>query len=409
MAKLTDFRCKAAGPGTHSDGLGLLLRVRTNAAGVTTRAWTYRYTLDGKQTWLGLGSYPSVSLAQARERAADARKLRACGNDPLAAKRAQRAAIQQRAEQMKDLTFDQAAGEYIQSHRAGWRSLRHAEQWEETLGLCNPVFGGLPVGSIDLALVLRVLEPLWTARPETGNRLRGRIERVLDWAKVREYRSGENPARWRGQLEHVLPRPSKLRAVQHHRSLPYVELPEFMAALCEKRDAVTAHALRFLILTATRTSETLMAQWSEIDLEARSWVIPRERTKTFKEHRAPLSDAAIAVLREMVARRENEFVFPGPQRKVLSHNALKGLLRRMRVEVSVHGFRSSFRDWAAERTSYPAEVCEMALAHRVGSQVENAYRRTDMFERRRRLMADWADFCAGLGVAKVVPLRALTA
>ena len=407
MAKLTDFRCKAAGPGTYSDGGGLLLRVRTSTNGVTSKAWTYRYSLNGKQTWLGLGSYPDVSLAQAREKAADARKLRVDGNDPLAAKRAQRAALgQQRAEQIKSLTYDEAAAQYIASHRAGWRSLRHAEQWEETLGLCSPVFGGLPVGSIDLVLVLKVLEPLWTTRPETGNRLRARIERVLDFARVRGLRAGENPARWRGQLEHLLPRPSKLRAVEHHRSLPYVELPAFMAELCEKRDAVTAHALRFLILTATRTSETLLARWSEIDLEARTWVIPRERTKTFKEHRIPLCSEAMEVLRAMARRRENEFVFPGPQRRMLSHNALKGLLRRMQVAVSVHGFRSSFRDWCAERTNFPSEVAEMALAHQVGTSVERAYRRSDLFEARRPLMQAWADFCAGLGVAKVVPLRA---
>ena len=246
MAKLTDLRCRTAGSGTYSDGGGLLLRVRTNAAGVTTKAWTYRYTVDGKQTWLGVGAYPAVSLAQAREKAADARRLRADGNDPLVQKRAQRASLShQRAEQMKSSTFDEAAEQYIQSHRAGWRSRRHADQWVETLrDYVSPVFGSVPVASVDLALVLNVLEPMWRTVPETASRVRSRIEAILDWAKVRGLREGENPARWRGNLEHLLPRPSRLKAVKHHASLPYVEMPAFMAALRE-RDGVVASALEF--------------------------------------------------------------------------------------------------------------------------------------------------------------------
>jgi integrase len=409
MAKLTDLRCRTAAPGTYSDGGGLLLRVRTNAAGVTTKAWTYRYTVDGKQTWLGCGSYPEVTLAQAREKAADARKLRADGSDPLMAKRAAQAALsQQRTEQLRSLTFDEAAEQYIQSHRAGWRSRRHAAQWQETLrDYVSPVLGAVPVADVSLALVLKVLEPAWRTVPETASRVRSRIEAILDWARARGLREGENPARWRGNLQHLLPRPSKLKAVKHHPSLGYDELPAFMAGLREW-DGVVARALEFTILTAARTGEVIGARWSEINSATDTWTIPASRMKSAREHRVALSPQAMDILRDMAALRDDEFVFPGKKRATLSAAAMGRLLRHgMQAQVSVHGMRSTFRVWAAERTGYPREIIEACLAHQTGSLTELAYLRTDQLERRRQLMAAWARFCQEPARSRVVvPLRA---
>jgi integrase len=409
MARLTDLRCRTAAAGTYSDGGGLLLRVRTNAAGVT-KAWTYRYTVDGKQTWLGLGGYPDVSLAQAREKAADARKLRADGNDPLVAKRAERASLsQQRAEQLRSLTFDQAAAQYIQSHRAGWRNHRHAQQWQETLRTyCSPVFGSGDVADVDLALVLKALEPMWRTVPETASRVRGRIELILNWAKARGLRSGENPAAWRGNLQHLLPRPSKLKAVRHHSSLPYADLPAFMATLREL-DGVAAAAMQFLILTAARSSEVRNAKWSEVNLATGVWAIEGSRMKSGRPHRVALSEQAMDVLRDMAARAENEFIFPGARRASLSAGALDWLLRyRLKLGFCAHGMRSSFRVWAAERTAYPREIIEACLAHQTASAVEQAYLRTDHLERRRQLMQAWGRFCDSPASSQVVvPLRAL--
>jgi integrase len=264
----------------------------------------------------------------------------------------------------------------------------------------SPVFGSFPVQSIDVALVMKALEPIWTSKPETAGRVRGRIERVLDWATVHGLREGDNPARWRGHLDKLLPSRAKVRKVKHHTALPYAEVGVFMAEL-RPREGIAARALELLILTAARTSEVLGAQWEEVDLDARIWTVPGERMKGGREHRIPLSDAALAVVQGMQAVRQNDLVFPGARdRKPLSNMALLSVLRRMgRGELTAHGFRSTFRDWAAERTNFSPEVVEMALAHVVSDKVEAAYRRGDLFEKRRRLMEAWAGFCAKLGRA----------
>ncbi len=271
---------------------------------------------------------------------------------------------------------------------------KHATQWQNTLTTyCSPVFGKLPVQLVDVALVIKVLEPLWATKPETASRLRGRVERVLDWAKVRGYRDGDNPARWRGHLDHLLPNRGKVRRVKHHAALPYPELPPFFVEL-EQRNAMASHALRFAILTAARTGEVIGAKWDEIDIAARAWTLPAERMKNGREHRVPLSAAAITLLRHVSGVRQNDFVFPGERRSTLSDMALLMLLRRMnRGDLTTHGFRSTFRDWTEEQTNTPRAVAEMALAHAIGNAVEAAYRRGDLFEKRRVLMSQWADFC----------------
>jgi integrase len=296
------------------------------------------------------------------------------------------------------MTFKESAAMYVASHRAGWRNPKHAAQWQATLATyAEPVIGGLSVQAIDTALVLKVLEPIWTTKPETAGRVRGRIESILDWAKARGYRAGENPARWRGHLDKLLPGRSKVRRVEHHAALPYAELPGFLVSLREQ-EGIAARALEFAILTAARTGEVIGARWSEMDLVGKNWTLPAARMKAGREHRVPLSDRALAILREMQPHRQAEdaFVFPGGKnRRPLSNMAFLMLLRRMgRGDVTVHGFRSSFRDWAAERTKFPAEVAEMALAHTVSDKTVAAYNRSDLYERRRRLMAAWTTFCS---------------
>jgi integrase len=343
---------------------------------------------------MGMGPYPEISLATARKRAFEFRQLLADGVDPIAERDAKRAAA--RVEDAKTITFDDCVGKYIAAHADGWRSAKHRQQWDATIAAyVSPVFGKLPVAAIDTGLVMRALEPIWSSKPETASRLRGRIERVLDWAKVRGYRIGENPARWRGHLDHLLPAKSKVRKAAHYAALSYAEIGQFMDAL-RQQDGVAARALEFLILTATRSGETRGANWGEIELDARTWTIPANRMKTGKEHRVPLSDAALGVLTAMQAIRhsDSDLVFPGRQGR-LPDAALFALLRRMnRADVTAHGFRSSFRDWAAERTNYENHVVEMALAHAIPNAVEAAYRRGDLFEKRVRLMNDWARYCS---------------
>jgi integrase len=375
-------------PGMYCDGGGLWLRVSSP----TARSWVFRYMLNHRSHEMGLGKYPEITLAEARERAAEARRLKAHGNDLLAARDAQRAALA--VEAARAVTFKDAAERYIKAHRAGWKNAKHIWQWSATLQTyAYPVIGPLHVQVVDTGLVLKVLEPIWTVKPETAGRLRGRIESVLDWARVRGYRDGENPARWRGHLDHLLPARSKVRKVEHLAALPYSELPAFMTALRE-REAVAARALEFAILTAARTGEVIGARWDEISLHEKVWIVPGARMKAGKEHRVPLSAPALAVLGKLEKVRDGEFVFPGDWRAMLSNMALLMLLRRMgRHDLTAHGFRSTFRDWAAERTGFPGEVVEMALAHAVGSKVEAAYRRGDLFDKRRKLMDAWADCC----------------
>ena len=304
------------------------------------------------------------------------------------------------------MTFDQCRDAYIAAHRATWRNVKHASQWTNTLTTyVTPVFGKLPVAAVDTALVTRVLEPLWVAKPETAGRVRGRIEVILDWATARGYRQGDNPARWRGHLDKLLPPRRKVRAVKHHAALPYDEIGEFLTAL-RTRDAIAARALEFTILTAARTGEVLGATWDEVNLKTKVWAIPAARMKSGREHRVPLSDAAIAVLEQMREVRQNEFMFPGDRRAMMSNKAMDMLLPRTGRDVTVHGFRSTFKDWASERTNFPNEVSEAALAHVVGGKVEAAYRRGDLFEKRGRLMQDWANYCGrGKEGSNVVSIR----
>lgn len=359
------------------------------------KSWLFRFMLAGKAREMGLGAVADLSLAEARETATAARRLVKAGTDPIEARQATRITV--RYEQARSMTFSQCAEAYIAAHEASWRNPKHRQQWRNTMATyCGPVFGELPVDAIDLALVLKVLEPMWHTKTETASRLRGRIENILDWATVRGYREGDNPSRWRGHLDKLLPARSKVQTVEHHAALPYDDIPAFMADLRSRR-GVSARALEFCVLTATRTSESIGASWSEIDLANKAWTIPAVRIKAGKDHRVPLVDRVVEILSDMAKVREGEHVFPGGKLdKPLSTMAFLMLLRRMeRPDLTAHGFRSTFRDWAAERTAYPREVAEMCLAHAIGDKVEAAYRRGDLFEKRRQLMEAWATHCEG--------------
>jgi integrase len=350
--------------------------------------------LAGKAREMGLGPVPDTSLSEARAKALEARKLRREGIDPIEHRKAARAAARLNA--AKAITFRECGARYIASHRKGWRTKKHAELWTNTLATyAEPVLGGLPVQGIDTGLVMKVLEPIWAKKPETAGRVRQRIESVLDWARVHGYREGENPARWRGHLDKLLPAQAKVARVEHHAALPYCEVGSFMASV-RKQEGIGARALEFAILTAGRTGEILGARWDELDLDTKTWTIPAGRMKGEREHRVPLSSPAIAIVEALRAIRSSNYVFPGGRTgKPLSNMAMLVMLRRMKWSgVTVHGFRSTFRDWAAEQTAYPNEVVEMALAHSVGNKVEAAYRRGDLFEKRRRLMDEWARYCA---------------
>ena len=339
----------------YADGGGLYLRVTHSG----TKNWVFRFMLNGRPRWMGVGPLHTIGLAEARNRAAGFRLQRHDGVDPIERRRAER--LEARLDAAKAMTFKECAAMYIASHRAGWRNPKHAAQWQATLATyAEPVIGGLSVQAVDTALVLKVLEPIWTTKPETAGRVRGRIESILDWAKVRGYRAGENPARWRGHLDKLLPARSKVRRVEHHAALPYAELPSFLVSLREQ-EGIAARALEFAILTAARTGEIIGAQWSEMDLLDKTWTLPAARMKAGREHRVPLSARALAILQEMQPHRQAEdaFVFPGGKNgRPLSNMAFLMLLRRMgRGDLTAHGFRSTFRDWAAERTNFPARGC----------------------------------------------------
>src|SRR6266851_2625704 len=380
---------KAKGPAVLHDGGGLYLRVAAprEVRGVEVpgaKSWVFRFQLDGKRRDMGLRPFPDISLAEARAKATEHRKQRHDGIDPLDAKAAQRQA--QRVSDAKGRTFRECAIEFIEKNRAGWRNAKHAAQWGSTLeAYVYPVVGDLPVAAIDAGLVVRVLDPIWAEKPETASRVRGRIEAVLDAATVRGFRQGPNPAQWKGNLAHILPARGKVRKVEHHAALPFGNMPEFLAAL-RGREGMAARALEFAILTAARTGEVLGARWGEIDLDAKVWTVPAGRMK-----------AGLAAP-----------VFPSPRRALpMSNMVMLMLLRRMkRNDLTAHGFRSTFSDWAAERTGYPREVVEMALAHAVENKVEAAYRRGDLFDKRRKLMDAWAGFCTAPTIGtRVVPIR----
>ncbi|KAA2241164.1 tyrosine-type recombinase/integrase [Salinarimonas soli] len=381
-------------PGRHADGDGLYLVVDAGGA----RRWVFLYRQNGRLKEMGLGSTNAVSLAEARAKAAECRKQRASGLDPIAARRAQKAA--------KDaqLTFGAFADALVDELAPGFRNAKHLAQWRMTLKEYAAPLRAKTVDGISTDDVLAVLAPLWTKRPETASRLRGRIERVLDAARARGLRSGENPARWRGHLDQLLPRRKKLTR-GHHAAMPFREVPAFVRGLRE-REGVASLALEFCILTAARSGEVFGARWSEIDRKAKVWTIPAERMKGGREHRVPLTDRALEILAAVETIRTSDYVFPGQRKgRPLSTMAMEMLLRRMKIEnATVHGFRSSFRDWAGESTSFPRDVAEAALAHVVGDETERAYRRSDALEKRRRLMAAWAGFVGG-GAPDVVTLN----
>lgn len=403
LKALTVSRLKK--PGMYPDGRGLYLQISSAGA----KSWVYRYTLRGRSRDMGLGSAFEVTLEAAREAAGAARALRAQGIDPIDDRNHRRAA--DALEAAKATTFKRAAEDYIAAHRAAWTNPGHAQQWGATLETyAYPVLGDLPVQEIDTALVLKVLTPIWQTRTVTATRLRGRIESILDAAKARGQRTGENPARWRGHLDVLLASPKKLRKVAHLPALPYADIHHFMTDLRQQPGAV-ARALEFTILCASRTGEVLGAKRSEFDMGTKVWTIPAERMKAGKEHKVPLSDAAVAVVEAAWGDRQGDgYVFPGffPGRRI-GDDAMRELLRRMRGPgLTVHGFRSAFRDWASEKTSHQNHVVEMAMAHGIDNEVEAAYRRGELMEKRRKLMADWAAYCdtAPDKTGKVIPLRA---
>lgn len=400
IERLTDRTCRSTGIGLHHDGQGLYLAARQGAEGVT-RSWLLRYTLAGKATWLGLGSYPTIGLAMARQKALEARRQLIDGIDPLQTKRAQRAALRRRGASTT-ATFRECSESYLRAHDAGW-SRRHAQIWAQSLReYAYPVLGGMPVDQIDTAAVLKVLQPIWQEMPTTASRLRNRVELVLDAARAAGHIPAENQnvARWRGHLDHLLAKPSRLRSVRHFPALAYRDVPAFMAQLRE-RDAIAALALQFICLTAVRAQECLGMTWGEVDLEARLWVIPAHRMKARREHRVPLSDQAIKVLK--LRQNLNSGAVSNSARPFpISLRTIDGLRRQVSLPTT-HGLRSSFRTWAAECTSYPRELIEQCLAHVTGSATELAYMRSDVLERRRELMAAWANYCTA--TATVLPLR----
>ncbi|MGE9295867.1 MAG: tyrosine-type recombinase/integrase [Puniceicoccales bacterium] len=372
-----------AGPGRHGDGRGLFLYVKPSGA----RSWVLRYQVQGRRRDLGLGAYPDVSLAMARDRAAEARRLIAEGEDPITKK-----------QQARPKTFREAALELIENKRPGWKNAKHAAQWTATLeSYVFPKIGAAQVAKIETTDVISTLTPIWAAKPETANRVRQRIEAVIDYASALGVRSGDNPARWRGHLDHLLPKPKKVRAVVHHPALPHAQVADFMTDLA-KREGVAARALAFTILTAARSGETRGMTWSEVDLEAKVWTIPAGRMKAAKEHRVPLTDAALTLLGQRANGTPDDALIFGSEAKLgkpISDMSMTAVLRRMqRDDITVHGFRSTFRDWAGETTGFPREVIEAALAHGIKDKAEAAYARSDLFDKRRKLMQAWATIAA---------------
>ena len=385
--------------GYFGDGQGLYLQVTESGA----KSWIQRFMLNGRARHMGLGSADVISLKEARERSRAARKLLLDGIDPIDARKAQRVA--EAIERNRRITFAECARRYIAAHRAGWKNDKHAAQWTSTIDTyANPVIGDVPVADVDTELIFSVLNPIWQSKHVTADRLRARLERILDWATTSKYRQGENPARWKGHQKNLLPAMDQL--VKHHAALPYDELAGFMAALRAK-GSTTARALEFTILTAARTSEVIGARPEEFDLEKAIWVVPAERMKKKKEHHVPISPRALQIVKEQLDAG-NDYVFPGTGTgRGLSNMSMLNLVKRIGLtDLTVHGFRSTFRDWSAEQTAYPREVCELALAHFTGDATEAAYFRGKLMDKRRRLMAAWAKHCeAPKGAATVSNIR----
>lgn len=392
----TIFKLSAGGvvkkkkPGHYGDGGGLWLQV----AGGGSKSWVFRFTMHGKAREMGLGPLHTVTLAEAREKARACRASVLEGVDPIEGRNAHNLSAQAAA--ARALTFDQCAEQYIETHRAAWRNAKHQAQWAATLATyASPVFGKLPVSAVDTALVLKVLSPIWTAKTETAKRVRGRIESVLSWATVQKLRTGDNPARWKDHLSELLAAPERVATVAHHAALHYTKIGAFMQQL-RAEQGTSARAVEFVVLTAARTSEAFNATRDEFDLDAGVWTIPAARMKAGRPHRVPLSKAALSLVKSSMSDQGSNYVFQGAKEgKPLSNMAGLMLLKRMgHGAITVHGFRSSFRDWAAELTNFPREVAEAALAHVLKDKTEAAYQRADLLERRSKMMQAWADYCA---------------
>lgn len=390
-------------PGLHPVGGVAGLRLQVSPSGA--RSWILRVSIGGKPSEKGLGGYPDVTLAGARDAARAIRAKIAAGVNPIEEARAARSALA--AAVASAWTFDQCAESYIEAKTPEWSNDRHVGQWTASLAnYATPVIGRMLVRDVDHRHVLSVLEPIWQTKTETATRVRARLEAVLDWATTRGYREGPNPARWKGHLDKLLPAPAKIAKVKHFAALPVRDVGAFMLRL-RAADGMGARALEFAILTAARSGEVRGATWSEIDLDTALWTVPAERMKMRREHRVPLSDAALRLLRAQAQGKPDAFVFPAPMGGALSDMTISAVLRRMEVPAVPHGFRSTFRDWAAEHTNTPRDVAEMALAHAIGDKVEAAYRRGDLFAKRTKLMQTWADFCARVPAASnVTPIDA---
>lgn len=386
--------------GYYPDGGGLYLRVSAAA----TKSWVFRYTRDHKTREMGLGSFADVSLKEARELATAARKLLREQIDPIDKRDSERSTML--AARESALTFEQCAAAYIAAKEHEWKNAKHGAQWRNTLSTyAYPVIGKLLVREIEQVHVLKILEPLWISKNETASRLRGRIAAVLDYAKARGYRKGENPAEWRGHLDKILAAPAKVQKVEHHAALPFKHIGKFMMQL-RQQVGLGARAVEFAILTAARSGEVRGAMWEEIDLDEGTWTIPASRMKAGKEHRIPLSKVAVDLLRALPRIENSPLVFPSTKKVQLSDMTLTAVLKRMEQPFTMHGFRSTFRDWAGESTAYPREVIEHALAHQLKDKSEAAYARGDLFNKRRRLMADWAKFCSIVAASEqVTPIR----
>jgi len=407
--RLTDVKAKKAPLGLHPDGDGLYLQVR----GENARSWIYRYMLAGKAREMGLGAYPATGLEDARRDRDRFKRLRQDGQDPIAVRDQERQAA--KVADAKGITFSEAATAVIRDKSHAWKNEKHREQWNNTLKTyAEPIFGSLSVAAIDTALVKKCLDPIWTTKPETASRLRGRIEAILDWCKALGYRTGDNPARWRGNLKDLLPAPADLVEVEHHAALPYTEMPAFMVKL-RAQENNAARGLEWIILTATRANESLKALPAEISEVDKAWTIPKGRMKgrrgRTRAHRVPLSARMFEIIDALPKADGNEYLFQGLRKgKHLSDGALRVLLIRMGIaHATTHGFRATFKTWAQERTRFPREVIEKALAHTVGDETEQAYDRGDLFEKRRQLMEAWAGYCASEPAAqsnKVVTIGA---
>lgn len=392
-------------PGLHFVGgvAGLALQVLPTGG----RSWVLRVMVGGKRRDMGLGGYPEVKLAEAREAAEIARKQIRNNVDPINARAAEKAAL--RVDAGKSMAFQASALAFIAANEGSWRNAKHRQQWANSLDTyAYPIIGKMNLRDIELPHILKILEPIWETKTETATRLRGRVEQVLDWGTVRGYREGLNPARWRGHLDKLLAKPKKLAKVKHHAALPWGDIGAFMVKLREA-EGMGARALEFAILTACRSGEVRGATWDEMDLEAGEWNIPGERMKAAKPHRVPLSDAAVAMLKGLPRMAGTNLVFPAPRGGQLSDMTLTAVLRRMKLDVVPHGFRSTFREWAGEFSGHPREVIEHALAHQLADKAEAAYQRGSLFPKRVSLMQDWANFCAKPLVGNVVPLKAVVA